>query len=148
MTPGGSKGTRLEDALLCVSEHVCFLSLIRWDGRGERERGSEVLRTPSLMFGCVSRRPQRHTERVCDRKRDTGEKEPVEEESIILMVTFMTWERWVAAWTPRRWPGSVRHQTDASVCQSDRCSFLHSSSPQWFGFKWLLGGAVVASGPG
>lgn len=66
---------------------------------GERVRGTEVPGTPSLVFACMSRHPQRK----CGTERKTqsdGEKEPEEEKSVMLMVTFMAWESWVAARLP------------------------------------------------
>lgn len=70
---------------------VCFLGSDVGDEGVTELRGTEVPGTPSLMFGCKSRNPQRKC--VTERRK----KEPQEEKSVILMDTFTAWESRLAA---------------------------------------------------
>lgn len=143
------KGCKEERTLLLwVSEHVCVVCFSWWGPGGERWqelRGTEV--PGNTLPWCLDACPDTHGESVTERKPQRDEaKEPQKKKSVILMVTFMAWESWVAARLPHHWPQSSRHQTDASVCElfchqaNDRCIFqthrrgLHLSD-YWVGLR-------------
>lgn len=100
VTPGGSKGTRREDAFTLSPCVLCVSYDEMWGVRGDRVEGH---RGPGNTLAGVWMHDQKPADKVCDRKRERrrdGEKEPQEEKSVILMDTFMAWESWLAARLP------------------------------------------------
>ena len=69
--PRGSKGTRWEDTFTPESLSGCALCVSSngmWGVKGDKSRGAQRFpETPSLVFGCMSRRPQRESVRQKER---------------------------------------------------------------------------------
>lgn len=135
--PWESKGTGWEDAFTPESLSVCAVCIFWWDVGGWRVTESRGAEVPGDALSSVQLHVRTPTERVCDRKKEMErEREPWQEKSVILMVTFTAWESWVAARLLHYWRQSGRHQTDASACElychrvNDRCIFPESKSLQ------------------
>ncbi len=151
MTPGGQRALGERTHLLWASKHVCCVFLMMgcggdgWEGEGHRGSGNTL---PGVWMHV-----QTPKEEAWDRKKDTERwrqggrgREICHFNDHFYGLGELGGSHTAPSLTTVQQTPDRRISVRALLSQSERQIYLQPSSPRRIGFKWLWGGAAVASG--